>query len=64
VVQSKQEWRRVTVPIPEQFRVEARSQRRSLSNLARIAFEDYLQRRGTAPQPDKQQNIRQDTASP
>jgi hypothetical protein len=57
-------WRRVTVPIPEQFRVEARSQRRSLSNLARIAFEDYLAQRTTAPQPGNQHKIQHGTASP
>jgi hypothetical protein len=52
------------VPIPEQFRVEARSQHRSLSNLARIAFEDYLAQRTTAPQPGKQHKIQHGTASP
>jgi len=55
-------FRRITIPVPEQFQIEARKERRSMSNLGQIVIERYLASRSTAPQPDK--HIRHDTASP
>jgi len=64
-MQNKQReaWRRVTAPVPNAFEAETRSQQRSIGNLARIAFQDYLQRRGAQSQSGKQ-NIKQAGATP